>query len=37
MKKEDDGWKIVPAPLPIWITSNEKNFNELIEEELGQA
>jgi hypothetical protein len=37
MKKEDDGWKIMPAPLPVWVTSNEKNFNELIEEELGQA
>ena len=37
MKKEYDGWKIVPASLPVWVTSNEKNFNELIEEELGQA
>jgi len=37
MKKEDDGWKIVPSPLPVWVTNNEKNFNELIEEELGQA
>ena len=37
MKKEDGGWKIIPAPLPAWVSGNEKNFNDLIEEELGQA
>jgi hypothetical protein len=37
MKKEDGGWKIVPASLPAWVTSNEKSFHELIEEEIGQA
>jgi hypothetical protein len=37
MKKEDSGWKIIPSPLPQWITGNEKNFNDLIEEELSQA
>ena len=37
MKKEDGGWKIVPASLPVWVTSNEKSFHELIEEEIGQG
>lgn len=37
MKKEGDGWKIVPGKLPAWISSNESVFNELIEEELRQA
>ena len=37
MKKEDTGWKIVPANWPAWVMNNENNFNELIEEELRQA
>ena len=39
MKKEDTGWKIQSAilpPLPQWVLINEINFNDLIEEELGQ-
>lgn len=37
MRKEDGGWKIVPAPLPTWVTNNEKVFDELIEEELAHS
>jgi|SRR5688572_6594868 len=37
MKKEDDGWKIVPGKWPAWVISNEQTFNELIEQELRQA
>lgn len=37
MKKEESGWKIVPNQLPAWVASNEKSFNDLIEEELEQA
>jgi hypothetical protein len=37
MRKEDNGWKLVPGKWPAWIVSNENIFNELIEEELKQA
>jgi hypothetical protein len=37
MKKEDTGWKVLPGQWPAWIFSNEKNFNDLIEEELKLA
>jgi hypothetical protein len=37
MKKEDGGWKILPGQLPQWVISNERNFHDLIEEEIGQA
>ena len=37
MSKEDNGWKIIPAPLPQWVTGNEKNFHDLIEEELAHS
>jgi hypothetical protein len=37
MKKEDTSWKIIPSPLPGWVTNNEKVFNELIEEELAHS
>jgi hypothetical protein len=37
MKKDEGGWKIIPSQLPPWVTSNEKNFHDLIEEELEQA
>jgi len=37
MKKEDTSWKIIPSPLPAWVTNNEKVFNELIEEELAHS
>ena len=34
MQKEDNSWKIVPQPLPVWVTQLEKKLSELIEEEL---
>jgi hypothetical protein len=37
MQKEEDGWKIIPQPLPDWIIQSEKMFNDLIEEELHPA
>jgi len=37
MKKEEDSWKIIPAALPSWVSSNEKVFNDLIEEELAHS
>ncbi|HVZ55975.1 MAG TPA: hypothetical protein VG870_04900 [Chitinophagaceae bacterium] len=32
MQKEDGTWRIVPQPLPAWITQSEVKFHELIEE-----
>ncbi len=37
MQKDDNTWRIVNQPLPDWIVKNERNFHELIEEELQQA
>ena len=37
MRKDDGMWKIVAAPLPAWVTGNEKVFDELIEEELAHS
>ena len=37
MQKEENGWRIVPQPLPDWILKAEKKFHELIEEELHQS
>jgi hypothetical protein len=35
MQKDDSNtWKIVPQPLPAWITQLEKKLSDLIEEEL---
>jgi len=34
MQKEDSGWKIIPQPLPEWVSNSEKTFHELIEEEM---
>lgn len=36
MQKDDSNhtWKIVPQPLPVWITQLENKLSELIEEEL---
>ena len=34
MQKEDNSWKIVPQPLPVWVSQLEKKLSELIEEEL---
>ena len=37
MEKNDGTWKIVPQPLPTWVTQMEGKLNELIEEELRNA
>ena len=37
MRREESGWKILPDLLPLWISSNEGNFHDLIEEGLRQA
>ena len=34
MQKEDSTWKIVPQPLPAWVTDNETVLQDLIEEEM---
>lgn len=34
MQKEDNVWKIVPQPLPVWVTDNETVLQDLIEEEM---
>jgi len=34
MQKDDASWKILPQQLPSWINQLEKNFSDLIEEEL---
>jgi hypothetical protein len=34
MQKEDSTWKILPQELPLWITTNEKDLGELIENEV---
>jgi hypothetical protein len=34
MQKEDNSWKIVPQPLPAWVTENETVLHDLIEEEM---
>jgi len=34
MQKDDTTWKIIPQPLPDWISNSEKIFHEQIEEEL---
>lgn len=36
MRREENGWKILPGAYPAWIMLNEKSFNDLIEEELRQ-
>jgi len=35
MQKEDSQWRIVPQPLPSWISNAEQNFHDLIEESLA--
>jgi len=35
MRKEDGAWKIIPQPMPEWVTKKESAFNEVIEEELN--
>ena len=37
MQKDDNTWRIVNQPLPDWIISSERVFNDLIEEELAHA
>jgi hypothetical protein len=34
MQKQDDVWKIQPQQLPAWITKNETNLHEVIEQEM---
>jgi hypothetical protein len=34
MQKEDSTWKIIPQPMPAWVTQLEGKLSELIEEEL---
>jgi hypothetical protein len=34
MQKEESTWKILPQELPLWITTNEKDLGELIENEV---
>ena len=34
MQKGDNSWKIMPQPLPVWVTQLENKLSELIEEEL---
>ena len=34
MKKEGSVWRIVPQPIPAWVTQLEDKLSELIEEEL---
>jgi hypothetical protein len=35
MQKDDhNSWKILPQPLPVWITQLENKLSDLIEEEL---
>ena len=35
MQMQDNGWKIAPAQLPVWILDNEPNFEKVIEDELS--
>ena len=37
MQKEENGWRIVPQPLPEWVNSSERLLSDMIEEELQQA
>lgn len=37
LKKESNEWKIVPQQLPSWVHAKEKDFHELIEEELRNS
>jgi hypothetical protein len=37
MNKNESQWKIVPQPLPQWVTQLETKFDELIEEELSHV
>ncbi len=37
MQKDDKSWKILPGQYPSWISLNENNFHDLIEEELNQS
>ena len=37
MQKDDNTWRIVNQPLPEWIISSERVFNDLIEGELAHA
>lgn len=34
MQKEDSTWRIQPQELPLWVTTNETNLCELIENEV---
>jgi hypothetical protein len=34
MQKQDDVWKIQSRELPAWITKNEANLHNMIEEEM---
>ncbi|KYP13395.1 hypothetical protein [Flavihumibacter sp. CACIAM 22H1] len=35
MRKEDNHWKIIPQPLPAWVSEQEKLMSDMIEEELN--
>lgn len=37
MTRQDNAWRIEPQTLPVWVTENENNFNEIIEEELRRS
>ena len=37
MQKEDSKWKILPQPLPLWISKCEEVFHDIIEEEIQAA
>lgn len=36
MEKENNAWKIMPQPLPVWILQLESTLDKLIEDELSQ-
>ena len=37
MQKEENQWKIIPQPLPVWVQRCEQSFHDAIEEELQAA
>ncbi len=36
MRKEDQQWSIIPQPVPQWVSEQEKNMSDMIEEELAR-
>ena len=37
MQQKESAWKIMHAPLPEWVITNENKLHELIEEEMRNA